>query len=548
MASESHRASEPSAGRYVVGIVALLGVAGIIAYAVMQDRGRTEATQTAEERVVPAAKPVPVGEITARVRAARQAFDVEELARLEPALEEAIARSTVPATALDAKLELADLHATRALEAAVRGGMLPTHRTQASKEIKHAIEEASPILAALESGKADQGRVRAATARLALAEGAPLVEEHPIVLMPTYRDTELRLVALSEPLWRGAGGDASLGTTALEELITELRRESHRTGLQNVLLAAALRALEREDEALMVLDEVLAEVPTQPTALGLRRQWTGAPAVVAAAPRGDGGADDLRGVGDGSITADDDNGEDAGIAIDGGADAADDGSARPEPTPPTDPRPAAVPSDPPSPPPADPPADPPPADPAPTPADPTPPPADPEPASDDGGLVPSPPEPAPADPPPAPAVDPPPDPVPDPAPKPTPKKPNKPKPPKKKKQGFDELLAEGCKLAKGGDANKGLKLLQKAHDIQPGGTKVTLCMAQAHKKLGRTPSARALTERILRKSPGNKQANLLMASIEAGAGNKAAAVRHYKKVLEKDPEHAKAKAYVEANG
>lgn len=126
---------------------------------------------------------------------------------------------------------------------------------------------------------------------------------------------------------------------------------------------------------------------------------------------------------------------------------------------------------------------------------------------------------------------------------PTPSGSKKPKP----RADFDDLLAEGCKLARAGDANKGFAMLKKAHDMQPGGAKVTLCMAQAQARLGNKPSARALVDRVLRKTPQNKQALLLAAKLEADSGDTAAAKRLYERVLAVDPENGTAKAYVSSH-
>ncbi len=132
--------------------------------------------------------------------------------------------------------------------------------------------------------------------------------------------------------------------------------------------------------------------------------------------------------------------------------------------------------------------------------------------------------------------------------KPEPTKP-KPKPkPSNKKKTPAELTQEGCDLVRKGKAAQGFVILQKAFDRNPRDTKVTLCMAEAHMKLGRLPSARAMAERVLDKSPRNKRALLLGAKIENKMGNKRAAVDYYRQVVELDPDNATANAYLDKHG
>jgi TolA-binding protein len=127
--------------------------------------------------------------------------------------------------------------------------------------------------------------------------------------------------------------------------------------------------------------------------------------------------------------------------------------------------------------------------------------------------------------------------------KPTPAQP-KPKPPKP----ATDLAEEGCKLVHGGKAEQGFAMLQRAFDENPRDTKVVLCMAEGHMKLGRLPSARALVERVIRSNGKNKKALQLAAKIEDQLGNGRAAADYYRKLLELDPDHAAAKAYVEKHG
>jgi len=122
--------------------------------------------------------------------------------------------------------------------------------------------------------------------------------------------------------------------------------------------------------------------------------------------------------------------------------------------------------------------------------------------------------------------------------------PKQPKP----KAGPTDLAEEGCKLVHGGKAEQGFAMLQKAFDQDPRDTKVILCMAEGHMKLGRLPSARAMVERVLRASGKNKKALQLAGKIEDQLGNERSAADYYRKLLEIEPDNATAKAYVEKHG
>lgn len=122
-----------------------------------------------------------------------------------------------------------------------------------------------------------------------------------------------------------------------------------------------------------------------------------------------------------------------------------------------------------------------------------------------------------------------------------PPKPKAPKPP-------TDLADEGCKLVQSGKAEQGFAMLQKAFDQDPRDTKVILCMAEGHMKLGRLPSARAMVERVLRSNGKSKKALNLAAKIEDKLGNERSAADYYRKLLELDPDDATAKAYVEKHG
>jgi tetratricopeptide (TPR) repeat protein len=492
------RAGDPNAGRWAVAGVGVLGLVAIVGYGMMKSRDRVDATApgraqpAAQDRAVAAA---PIADLTARARAARLALDVRTLVELDAALARAIEDATMAPKAAAARLERVDVLATLALEASIRGGLAPQEAEATAAVVKRSVSEGRALLSVASDDGADPGRLRAAAARFDLAAGESVADREPMVLLPTYRDTELRLAVLAEPLWRPEAGEEPMGEPALDDLVRTLRAQP-RSVLLDLLLAAALAKKDDRDGAVAVLGEVLTEVPGQPTAAAMRAAL-GDTRVAMADPA-------LPDVPTDPVPIDPTAGT---VAV-----------AEPRPPAP-EPAPEAAP------------------EPEPEPETKTAPP-EPEPAPEAA------PEPIPEPEPVAKAEPTPPEPEPEPKPKPT----AEPKPRAKPSSDFDSLLAEGCKLARGSDPEKGLKLLQKAHDLKPGGTKVTLCMAEAHAKLGRDASARALCDRVLRSAPNNKQANLLMAKLEDAKGNKTAAVKHYRRVLESDPENATAKSYVEKNG
>ena len=127
-----------------------------------------------------------------------------------------------------------------------------------------------------------------------------------------------------------------------------------------------------------------------------------------------------------------------------------------------------------------------------------------------------------------------------------PKQPSSGQPKQPKASG--DLAEEGCKLVHGGKAEQGFAMLQKAFDQDPRDTKVILCMAEGHMKLGRLPSARAMVERVIRSNGKNKKALQLAGKIEDQLGNERSAADYYRKLLELEPDNATAKAYVDKHG
>jgi len=109
------------------------------------------------------------------------------------------------------------------------------------------------------------------------------------------------------------------------------------------------------------------------------------------------------------------------------------------------------------------------------------------------------------------------------------------------------LAEEGCKRVQGRDAKSGLFMLRRAFDLDPSSAKITVCMAEAHRQLGNDASARALVERILRRSPNHVDANLLAGRLEDARGHTDRARAHYETVLESVPDHPIARRYLDAH-
>jgi tetratricopeptide (TPR) repeat protein len=462
-----------------VWIVGALGVAAIVGYGAYQVQQRNASRADTEVLVATSSAPqraVPSAQLFAQVDAAQRSLDVAALAELEEQLAAAEGRATTSQETREIRLVRAESIAARALEASIRAGTVAGDKPAARKVAAEAIAEGRAILDAFPANEVDPVRVLAVRVRLDLAAGTDVAVEDPVVLLPGYHDAELHMAALARPLWT----DAEVDSGVVADLVATMQAASPATGLERSLLALGLGWLGETEAAAKELDAVLAEVPEQPLASGLRGRLTELAVAQAA--------------GDADVVAE--------------VEVEPDVNVEPEPEP-AEPEPAE-----------------------PEPAKQTEPAKQAEPAK----QVEPEPEPEPV------VVEDEPEPT-----EPAAKKPRTSKPRNKGGNDFDTLLAEGCKLARGGDARKGLELLKKAHDMQPGGAKVTLCMAQAQAKLGNAASARALADRVLRKSPQSKSALAFAAKLEADSGNAAGAKRLYQRLLAVDPENATAKAYVDGH-
>jgi tetratricopeptide (TPR) repeat protein len=277
--------TETPDGRATVVLAALLGAAAVIGYAVTTTRGQPQAT-------APTARPhqASLTDLIADASAAREALDVERMTRLGDELRGAAEDTTLAAKATSAELELVDIQAALALEASVRAELDPGGREAAQRAAGRAIAEVRTLAIVLERKHADAGRIEAALARAELAAGTDITASFPAVLMPTYRDPELRLAALAAPVWRTrADGNDAPDQALLDEITAQLQGAERQTNLIRLLTAAALRRADRVIDARSLVADVLQEVPQQPLARVLQRSLAteGAVAVAGIVPNGE---------------------------------------------------------------------------------------------------------------------------------------------------------------------------------------------------------------------------------------------------------------------
>ena len=447
MAQAQHRSGDPNAGRLVVISVAVLGLAGVVAFGVLKARERSQAQASAQQAAAiaaPRTAPASASDLVARSQQARRALDTGAMASLETELASAAASAGAPAQAFEVRRERLAVLSTLAVEASVRAHVL--HQPEAEQQAADYAALGQGLIDDLRE-QLDPGEVQATRARLTLAAGGDVLAKHPRVLLPAFRDRELRHVVLAQPLWDPADAEGTDDQAAEPDetpgLLSALEQLRDPTGLERALLAVVLEHQGAADRAQTVLDLMLSTAPGQPLATGLREQIRRSGLVAVAEP--------------GTLEPD---------LID----------AEPDP------------------------------EPEPTKPDPEPKPKVRNTGGGGGGGSSS------------------------------------------KRKSPEELTSEGCQLVQSGDADRGFNMLQKAFDLNPRDTKVTLCMAEGHMKLGRLPSARAMVERVLDKTPRSKKALLLAAKIENKLGNKKAALDYYRRVLEIDPENSTAKSFVDGNG
>jgi predicted Zn finger-like uncharacterized protein len=112
---------------------------------------------------------------------------------------------------------------------------------------------------------------------------------------------------------------------------------------------------------------------------------------------------------------------------------------------------------------------------------------------------------------------------------------------------FNSLLERGCEQVATGDADAGIKTLQKAFDKNPRDVDVLVCLADGYLAQGSTHHANTFYERALEQSPTNKGALRGAAKAAAKTGATQKALDLYERLLKVDPNNAVALAYVANN-
>ncbi|MBK7829832.1 protein kinase [Nannocystis sp.] len=106
-----------------------------------------------------------------------------------------------------------------------------------------------------------------------------------------------------------------------------------------------------------------------------------------------------------------------------------------------------------------------------------------------------------------------------------------------------DQVDEGCKQVSGGDAEKGVAELLKAHDRIPGDMRLLLCLGDGYGKLGRYDSAAIFYDRLLDRWPRHVKGLLGAAQANEGLNRRDKAGEYYRRLLEINPNNASAAAF-----
>jgi predicted Zn finger-like uncharacterized protein len=112
---------------------------------------------------------------------------------------------------------------------------------------------------------------------------------------------------------------------------------------------------------------------------------------------------------------------------------------------------------------------------------------------------------------------------------------------------FERLIDRGCEQVSSGDADAGIKTLQKAFNINPKDVDVLVCLADGYAAQGSNHHANQFYERALEQSPTNKGALRGAAKAAAKTGATDRAIDLYERLLKVDPNNAVALAYIANN-
>lgn len=269
--------SDPSSGRLIVTLAGALGVVAVIGFTASTTR------QRAPVYAPDGAAAASVRELVERAAQARAAADPEAMTRAIESLTAYEDSTALASKARIAKLELLDLHAAIALEAAIRAQLDPPNADAAHRQGAAAIKATQLLAQDFADADIDRARIDAALARAELAAGTDITDSHAMVLLPSYRDQELRAAAISAPLWRGPGADDALA----DGVLAQLKAIEPPTALVRILLAQGYLRVGAVEPARRELDLVLAGAPGQPLAAAMRRSIGGPLVAVASPPVGD---------------------------------------------------------------------------------------------------------------------------------------------------------------------------------------------------------------------------------------------------------------------
>jgi predicted Zn finger-like uncharacterized protein len=112
---------------------------------------------------------------------------------------------------------------------------------------------------------------------------------------------------------------------------------------------------------------------------------------------------------------------------------------------------------------------------------------------------------------------------------------------------FERLIDRGCEQVANGDADAGIKTLQRAFNINPRDVDVLVCLADGYAAQGSNHHANQFYERALEQSPTNKGALRGAAKAAAKTGATQKAIDLYERLLKVDPNNAVALAYLANN-
>lgn len=125
--------------------------------------------------------------------------------------------------------------------------------------------------------------------------------------------------------------------------------------------------------------------------------------------------------------------------------------------------------------------------------------------------------------------------------------------PKKKEEDLsrlsvDNLIDRGCRLVERGASAAGIEILLHALERDGQNLDVLLCLAQGYARSGDQAQSLRRFEQILQRSPKHRSALYGAATQAAAQGDHQRASKHYRALLDVEPGHGPASAYLEVHG